>query len=181
MRQAQVSEMDIPSGVKIDLSGKVAFVSGASKGIGVAIAETLADAGADLALTARDETGLAATEESARSRGVKAWTHTAELADPDQVRSVGEAALAEFGKVDILINNAGLTHPQRVLDVGLFEWRNTLDVNLLAPLLLTQCFAPGMIERRIGKIVNITSRAGLGALEEHAAYSASKAACSYSR
>ena len=58
MRQAQVSEMDIPSGVKIDLSGKVAFVSGASKGIGVAIAEALADAGADLALTARDEGGL---------------------------------------------------------------------------------------------------------------------------
>ena len=57
MRQAQVSEMDIPSGVKIDLSGKVAFVSGASKGIGVAIAEALADAGADLALTARDEGG----------------------------------------------------------------------------------------------------------------------------
>ena len=82
---------------------------------------------------------------------------------------------AEFGKVDILINNAGLTHPQRVLDVGLFEWRNTLDVNLLAPLLLTQCFAPGMIEQRSGKIVNITSRAGLGALEEHAAYSVSKA------
>ena len=167
--------MDMPSGVKIDLRGKVAFVSGASKGIGVAIAEAFADAGADLALTARDKTGLEATAESARSRGVTAWTHTAELADPDQVRSLGDAALREFGKVDILINNAGLTHPQRVLDVGLFEWRNTLDVNLLAPLLLTQCFAPGMIERRSGKIVNITSRAGLGALEEHAAYSVSKA------
>ena len=74
MRQAQVSEMDIPSGVKIDLSGKVAFVSGASKGIGVAIAEALADAGAALALTARDEGGLEATAESARNRGVKAWT-----------------------------------------------------------------------------------------------------------
>ena len=167
--------MDIPSGVKIDLSGKVAFVSGASKGIGIAIAEALADAGADLVLTARDEGGLEATAETARGRGVKAWTHTAELADPDQVRSLGDAALREFGKVDILINNAGLTHPQRVLDVGLPEWRNTLDVNLLAPLLLTQCFAPGMIERRSGKIVNITSRAGLDALEEHAAYSASKA------
>ena len=175
MRQAQVGEMDISSGMKIDLSGKVAFVSGASKGIGVAIAEALADAGADLALTARDEAGLEATAESARSRGVKAWTHTAELADPDELRSLGDAALAEFGKVDILINNAGLTHPQTVLDVGLYEWHNTLNVNLLAPLLLAQCFAPGMIERRSGKIVNITSRAGLGALEEHAAYSASKA------
>lgn len=167
--------MDIPSGMKIDLSCKVAFVSGASKGIGVAIAETLADAGADLALTARDEAGLEATAEAARSRGVKAWTHTAELAEPDQVRSLGDATLAEFGKVDILINNAGLTHPQTVLEVGLFEWHNTLNVNLLAPLLMTQCFAPGMVERRSGKIVNITSRAGLGALEEHAAYSASKA------
>ena len=103
--------MDVPSGMKIDLSGKVAFVSGASKGIGVAVAEALADAGADLALTARDEAGLETTAESARSRGVKAWTFTAELADPDAVRSLGEATLAEFGKVDILINNAGLTHP----------------------------------------------------------------------
>ncbi len=163
------------NGVKIDLSGKVAFVSGASKGIGVSIAEAFADAGASLALTARDESGLEATAEAARSRGVKAWTRTAELADAEQVRSLGRAALDEFGRVDILVNNAGLTHPQMLLDVGLWEWRNTLDVNLLAPLLLAQSFAPGMIDRRSGKIVNVTSRAGLGALEEHAAYSASKA------
>ena len=127
-------------------------------------------------MTARDEAGIGGHRRvGAQPRSCKAWTHTTELADPDQVRSLGEAALAEFGKVDILINNAGLTHPQNILDVGLFEWRNTLDVNLLAPLLLTQSFAPGMIERRSGKIVNITSRAGLGALEEHGAYSASKA------
>ncbi len=170
-----MKSMDVHRGMKIDLGGQVAFVSGASKGIGVAIAETLADAGASLALTARDETGLEATAEAARRRGVEAWTHTAELAQPEQVRSLGKATLDKFGRVDILINNAGLTHPQKVLDVELPEWRNTLDVNLLAPLLLAQSFAPGMIEQRRGKIVNVTSRAGLGALDEHAAYSASKA------
>ena len=160
---------------EISLEGKVAFVSGASKGIGVAIADALASAGADVALTARDEKGLHKTAELVRHSGRRAWVHGAELADAAEVRTLGEATLAEFGRVDILVNNAGLTFPQRVLDVAVDKWRTTLNVNLLAPLILTQMFAPGMIERGHGKIINVSSRAGLGALDEHAAYSASKA------
>ncbi len=160
---------------EISLEGKVAFVSGASKGIGVAIADALASAGADLALTARDAKGLEHTAELARRKGVRAWTHGAELTDADAVRALADATLTEFDRVDILVNNAGLTFPQRIVDVGLEEWHTTMNVNLLAPLLLTQAFAPGMIERGHGKIINVSSRAGLTALEEHAAYSVSKA------
>ena len=165
----------MPAGREISLKGRVAFVSGASKGIGVAVAEALAGAGADLALTARDRAGLEKTAQACRKAGVKAWTHAAELADAGEVRALGRAALAEFGRVDILVNNAGLTFPQPVLKIGEREWRTTLDVDLYAPLLLTQAFAAGMVERKRGKIINISSRAGMGALEDHGAYSAAKA------
>ena len=145
----------------ISLEGKVAFVSGASKGIGVAIAEVLANAGADLVLTGRDEQGLAQTAEPARAAGSRVWTRTAEMANADDVKTLGEAALAEFGHIDILVNNAGLTIPQPLLEIGIDEFHTTFNVNLLAPLLLTQAFAPGMIERGHGKIINVSSQDGL--------------------
>ena len=163
-------------GHAVSLENKVAFVSGASKGIGVQIARALAGAGADLALTARNETELEQTAEATRKLGARAWTRTAELADADDVKALGEAVLSEFGRVDILVNNAGLTFPQTILDIRIEEWNTTLNVNTLAPLLLTQAFAPGMITRGHGKIINLSSRAGLNALDEHGAYSASKAA-----
>jgi len=162
-------------GRDINLKGKVAFVSGASKGIGAAIAEALASAGADLALSARDAAGLEKTAASCRKHGGRVWTHTAELARADEVRALGRAALSEYGRIDILVNNAGLTFPQPILKISEEEWRTTLDVDLYAPLLLTQAFAPGMVERKSGKVINISSRAGLGALEDHGAYSAAKA------
>ena len=159
---------------KISLSGTVAFVSGASKGIGIAVAKTLAGAGADLALTARDEAGLEATAEAARASGVQVWTHTAELADAEAVKRLGEAVLSDCGRVDILVNNAGLTRPEPLFEVTLEAWHMTMNVDLLAPLLLTQAFGPGMVERGHGKIVNISSRAGLRALPGNAAYCAAK-------
>ncbi len=160
---------------KHSLKGQVAFVSGASKGIGVAIADAFASAGADLALTARDEVGLDRTARACRERGVRVWAGTCELSNAAAVRALGARVLAEFKRVDVLVNNAGLTFPQLILDIGEDEWRTTIDVDLYAPLLLTQAFAPGMVQRRRGKIVNVSSRAGLGALEEHGAYSAAKA------
>ncbi len=163
------------SAYEISLKNKVAFVSGASKGIGVAIARALAAAGADLALTARNGAELELTADEARTSGVRAWTRTAELANADEVMALGDAVLEEFGRIDILVNNAGLTFPQTLLEIGLGEWNTTLNVNMLAPLLLTQSFAPGMIERGHGKIINVSSRAAIGALPEHGAYSASKA------
>ncbi|MDP6667332.1 MAG: SDR family oxidoreductase [Dehalococcoidia bacterium] len=159
----------------ISLEGKVAFVSGASKGIGVSIADALSNAGADLALTARNEAELEQTAEAARKVGSRVWTKTAEMADADDVKSLGEAALAEFGHIDILVNNAGVTIPQPILETELENFHTVINVNLLAPLLLTQIFAPGMIERKRGKIVNVTSRAAIRAFQTGSVYSASKA------
>ena len=128
---------------EISLEGRVAFVSGASKGIGIAVAKSLAAAGADLVLTARDEAGLEATAEAARASGVQVWTHTAELADADDVKWLGEAVLADCGRVDILVNNAGITRPEPLFEVTLEAWHMTMNVDLLAPLLLVQAFGPG--------------------------------------
>ncbi len=161
---------------KISLEGKTAFISGASKGIGRAIASTFADAGASLALTGRNRADLEAVAQDVRSRGVSIWIRTAELADESEVNVLAQAALADLGGIDILVNNAGLTIPQSILDLDMESWHTTFNVDLIAPLLLAKAFAPGMIERGSGKIVNISSRAALGALEEHVAYSAAKAA-----
>ena len=160
---------------KISLKGKTAFITGASKGIGKAITSTFADAGASLALTARNEAELKTVAQDARLRGVSVWTRTAELADETAVSALAEAALADLDRIDILVNNAGLTIPQSILDLDMESWHTTFNVDLIAPLLLAKAFAPGMIERGSGKIVNISSRAALGALEEHAAYSSAKA------
>lgn len=161
---------------KFSLEGKIAFVSGASKGIGVAIAEAFANSGADLALTARNAGELEQTADSARKTGSKVWTKTAEMADTDQVKSLGEATLAEFGRVDILVNNAGVTIPQTILETEIENFHTIMNVNVLAPLLLTQMFAPGMIERGRGKIVNLSSRAAIRAFPTGGSYSASKSA-----
>jgi len=160
----------------ISLKGKVAFISGASKGIGVSIAEHFAAAGADLALTARNAAELEQTAETARKHGVKVWTRTAELADADDVKALAEATLAEFGRIDILVNNAGVAKHQPFFDIDLETFHEVINVNLLAPMLLTQAFAPGMIEHKSGKIVNISSRGAIRAIPTGATYCASKGA-----
>ena len=159
----------------ISLEGKIAFVSGASKGIGVEIAEHLAKAGADLALTARNAEELEQTAERARKHGVKVWTKIAELQDADDVKALAASVLEEFGRVDILVNNAGVAKHQPFFNVDIDTFHMVMNVNLLAPLLLTQAFAPGMIERKAGKIINISSRGAIRAIPTGATYCASKA------
>ena len=159
----------------ISLAGKIAFVSGASKGIGVTIAGVLANAGADLALTARNEEELEHTAEAARKVGSRVWTRTAEMADADEAKALGKATLAEFGHIDILVNNAGVTLPQTILETEIDKFHTVINVNLLAPLLLTQIFVPSMIEKKRGKIINISSRGAIRAFPTGSVYSASKA------
>ena len=158
----------------ISLAGKVAFVSGASKGIGVAIAGVLANAGADLALTARNEEELEHTAEAARKVGSRVWTRTAEMADADEAKALGKATLAEFGHIDILVNNAGVTLPQTILETEIDKFHTVINVNLLAPLLLTQIFVPSMIEKKRGKIINISSVAAKAAKYITAYYATTK-------
>lgn len=160
----------------ISLKGKIAFISGASKGIGVEIAAVLSAAGADLALTARNEQELEQTAEAARKNGVKVWTKTAEMGDAYDVKVLAQAVLAEFGRVDILVNNAGVAKHEPFLDVEIETFHTVMNVNLLAPFLLSQAFIPGMIERKGGKIVNISSRGAIRAIPTGATYCASKGA-----
>jgi NAD(P)-dependent dehydrogenase (short-subunit alcohol dehydrogenase family) len=166
----------MPDRNKISLKGKTAFISGASKGMGVEIARNLAEAGADLALTGRSKEGLAETGEIARDLGVNVWIGAAELDHEQQVRALGKAALDAVGHVDILVNNAGLIFPGPILEIEVEDWHTTYNVDVLAPLLLTQVFVPGMIERGYGKVINITSRAALVGQPGLGSYSSAKAA-----
>jgi len=158
------------------LAGKTALVTGASKGIGQHVALTLAHAGADVILTARDLPGLESTAESIRAMGRKAEVITAEMADPAEIHALAEQALYGGRKIHILVNNAGLSFPEPAAETTLEHWDLTLNVNLRAPFLLSQLIGKRMMEQGGGKIINISSQAGLVAISDHAAYCASKAA-----
>ena len=166
----------MPNRNQISLEGKTAFVSGASKGIGVEIVRNLAEAGANLAISGRDRSALEETAELARGFGVEAWIGTCDLGNADEVRQLGQDTLAAVGGIDILVNNAGIVFPKPILEISDAEWHTTYDVDVLAPLLLVQAFAPGMIERGHGKIVNVTSRAALIGQAGLGSYSSAKAA-----
>lgn len=159
---------------RFQIDGKKALVTGGSKGIGVDIAVVLAQAGADIALVGRDASGLDATAQRVRAEGRQCITMTADLATANGCEHVSSAALDAFGIVDILINNAGIARVDSILDANLEDWEEVQAVNLRAPFLLAKALAPKMIEQKSGKIINISSQAGVIALEEHAAYCASK-------
>lgn len=161
---------------KISLKGKTAFISGASKGIGVEIARNFAQCGADLALSGRSPEGLALTADMARKFGVKVWTGTADFIEVEQVQSLAQNVLDDLGRIDILVNNAGLSIPAMVLDIDIDAWNRMYQVNVVAPLILTQAFVPGMIERKHGKVINITSRTALKGHARMGAYGSAKSA-----
>ncbi|MDT8855481.1 SDR family oxidoreductase [Paracoccaceae bacterium Fryx2] len=156
------------------LTGRRALVTGASKGIGAEICAVFADAGADIVAVARDAAGLAATAEAVRDTGRRCLTISADLASRDGPVTAARTALAEWGTIDILVNAAGIARVAPALDLSLDDWQDTMAVNLRAPFLLAQALAPAMIAQRRGKIINISSQTGVIALDDHAAYAASK-------
>jgi len=160
---------------RFSLTGKKALVTGGSRGIGQAIARVLADAGADLAILGRDPAALAETAALVREQGRDCLVLSADLADVEDTRRAGQRALAHFGTVDILVNNAGIALVDELVDIKLADWERTMAVNLRAPFLLAQTLAPAMIRQRAGKIINVSSQAGVIAIDRHAAYAASKA------
>ena len=160
---------------RFSLAGRTALVTGASRGIGAKIAEVFADAGADIVVTARDADALEGVAETVRARGRTCLAESCDLADPEAVDAMAAAVLARTS-VDILVNNAGVAHVAPALELSLEEWDRTMAVNVRAPFQLARAVAPGMIERGAGKIVNVSSQAGVIGLDDHAAYSASKAA-----
>ena len=161
---------------RFGIAGRKALVTGASKGIGAEIAKVFADAGADIVAMGRDEADLAETAEAVRALGRRCLTITTELEDPAATRAAAERALAEWGTIDILVNNAGIALIAPALDVTLEDWDRTMAVNVRAPFVLAQTLAPAMIAQRWGKIVMISSQAGIIGIEDHASYCASKGA-----
>ena len=160
---------------RITLANQRALITGASRGLGAEIAAVFADAGADLVITGRDAAGLEATRQVVAKKGRRCLSVEADLRTVEGPRLAGEQALEFLGTVDILVNNAGVVFVENLLESSLAHWEETQNVNLRAPFLLAQTVVPKMIEQRRGKLINISSLAGVLAPEGHGAYSASKA------
>lgn len=161
-----------------DLSGKTAIVTGGSRGIGVEMAEGLAEAGANLMLCARREEWLMETVEEFRGRGFSVEGKAADVSKPEDVQAVVDAAVAAFGKVDILINNAGISWGAMPEDMPLEKWQKVLDVNLTGCFLMAQAVGREMLKHNSGSIINIASISGLTSSANgpfYAGYVASKA------
>lgn len=151
-----------------------ALITGASRGIGLAIARRLASDGWNLALVARDEARL---RESVATlpEGTRVMTWSCDVADGEQVARVVVAAAAEFGGIEALINNAGVTADALLMRMSMAQWRQVIDVNLTGTFNFTKAVAPLMMRQRQGRIVNITSVIGLSGNAGQANYAASKA------
>jgi NAD(P)-dependent dehydrogenase (short-subunit alcohol dehydrogenase family) len=159
---------------RFSLAGRKALVTGASKGIGLGICEVSAQAGADIVAVARDEAGLHEAARLVEAQGRRCLAIRADMADPEDTMAAARRALAEWGTIDILFNNAGITRLAPATELTLEQWDEVMAVNLRAPFLLARELAPAMIAQTWGKVVMISSQTGVIALEDHAAYAASK-------
>jgi gluconate 5-dehydrogenase len=157
-----------------DIRGKVALVTGASKGLGKAMAMGLAKAGADLALCARDLVELERSRSEAGSHGVTARIYRMDVLARASIRETVDAIVRDFGRIDILVNNAGVNVRKPVTQLAEEEWDLVLDTNLKGYFLVAQAVAPHMIQRGKGKIINIASILGTVALDNQVAYASSK-------
>ena len=158
-----------------DLSGKTALITGASKGLGKAMALALSQAGATIALVSRDRVKLQAVQDEIEELGGHAKTFTSDVSDEDSVSRLRSQVFDHFDTVQILINNAGITGPTgRADQLATGDWDKTLQTNLRTPFVLSRAVIPSMIERKTGRIINISSIAGKMAYPLRAPYAASK-------
>lgn len=156
------------------LDGRVAVVTGGSSGIGRAIAEALARAGASVVVVARDEARLDATVRELTAAGARAAYVRGDLGTRQGVRVLAESAVAVFGEPDILVNCAGINLRPPLPEIAEDVWDATMAVNLTAPFLLGQRFGPGMAERAFGRIMHISSQQAHRAFVDSGAYGVSK-------
>ena len=160
----------------IDVAGKVAVVIGGTSGIGRALATGLAEAGADVVASARREEHVRQVAAEIRALGRRTLEVASDVADRGSLESLFAASVAEFGRVDILVNCAGITRRSPTLDVEESEWNSIMETNLTGTLRACQIFGRHMVARGYGRILNIASLTSFVALYEVAAYAASKAA-----
>ena len=160
--------------MSLSLEGRVALVTGASSGIGEAVALTFAEAGARVALAARRRDRLETLAETIREDGGEAQVIVADFAHEEEAQRAVREAEAHFGQVDILINNAGVMYLEPIATADLGRWRQMLELNVLGLIAATQAALPGMKARHDGHIVNISSTAGRIANPNGGGYSATK-------
>jgi 3-oxoacyl-[acyl-carrier protein] reductase len=157
------------------LQGHVALVTGASQGIGRACAVTLAKAGATVALAARNEEKLADAVAQIEAEGGKAAAFRLDVSSEEAIKATVKQISGQFGKIDVLVNNAGITRDTLLMRMKRADWDDVLNTNLSAPFLLTQAVIGSMMKQRWGRIINITSIVGEMGAAGQANYASSKA------
>ena len=158
--------------MKIDLNGRTAVITGGSRGLGEAMAEALADAGAQIALVARDRARLEGVRDKIQSRGGTAEVFVADVTEEDAVATIANAVKARFGSPQILIINVR----KNLVDFTLDEFRSVLDASLISTFLMCRAFVPGMKGTGYGRVLNMSSIMSHVSLAGRAAYSSAKAA-----
>ncbi|MTH53621.1 3-ketoacyl-ACP reductase [Bacillus mangrovi] len=156
------------------LKGKTALITGAGRGIGRAAALHLAQEGVHVGLIAQTEEHVKKTAEEAEAYGINAFYATADVSSNKEVQKAVSGLEANLGSIDILINNAGIAKFGGFLDLEPEEWEKVIQVNLMGSYYVTRAVLPGMIERKTGDIINISSTAGQKGAPATSAYSASK-------
>ena len=145
----------------LDLSGRVSVVTGGATGLGLQMATALAEAGSNIVICSRKLENCEQAARGIEKLGVQALGLACDVAQPDQVEAVKDAALKQFGRVDVLVNNAGRAWVAPPEEIPLERWQQTMDLNITAPFICSQVFGREMIKAKKGKIINIASVAGL--------------------
>jgi NAD(P)-dependent dehydrogenase (short-subunit alcohol dehydrogenase family) len=162
--------------VDIQLTGRTAVITGGNRGLGEAMAKALAEAGANIALVARDRTRLEAVRDAITATGGTADLFTADVTREEEVASLAEAVTERFGPAQILINSAGINIRKNLVDFTLAEFRGVLDASLISTFLMCRAFVPGMMGTGYGRILNMSSIMSHISLPGRTAYSSAKAA-----
>ena len=163
--------MEFPS---FDLTGKVAVVTGASRGIGRTLALGLGNVGADVVAASRTVAELESLAEELRAMGRRALVQPGDVSKVNDIQKLSDATMREFGHIDILVNNAGIHIEEAALDVTEEHWDRVIDTNLKGVFFCSQIIGRVMVEQRKGKIINVSSTFGLVGFRNRAAYSSSK-------
>lgn len=159
----------------MDFAGRTAFITGGSRGIGQAIAQALAERGADVALVSRREADAARVAAELARHGVRSRGYACDVSSFESTQRVAATVIEEFGTIDFLVNNAGVTGDKLILRMTPEDWDRVIGVNLNGTYNFVKAFAPQLLKQRWGRIVNITSVIGLVGNAGQSSYAASKA------